>query len=48
MRVPVLALLSIEQIMNNPSEAEHAPMKTTLNALRRARAYVDSIKKEEI
>jgi uracil-DNA glycosylase len=47
-RVPVLALLSIEQIMNNPSEAEHAPMKTTLNALRRARAYVDSIKKEEI
>lgn len=46
-RVPVLALLGVEQIINNPSAAEHAPMKTTLSALTRARNYINSIKEEE-
>jgi len=46
-RVPVLALLGLEQIINNPSAAEHAPMKTTLSAMTRARQYVETLKEEE-
>ncbi len=46
-RYPVIAVMSPEQVAANPSTAQHGPIVTTLEAVRRAATYVNWLKKEE-
>jgi uracil-DNA glycosylase family 4 len=46
-RYPVMAALSMEFVVNNPSGAKHGPMSTTLEAFKRAAAYLQWIKTQE-
>jgi len=46
-RYPVMPLLPPKQIIANPTSAEHGPIATTLEALLRARTYVNMLKKDE-
>jgi len=47
LRYPVLATLSLEQVMSNPSVAEHAPITSTMEALLRLHKYTTWLKKAE-
>lgn len=44
---PVVPILTPKKIIANPSSAEHGPVATTVNALRRIQYYVNQIKKME-
>ena len=46
-RYAVMPLLPPKQIIANPTSADHGPIATTLEALIRARTYVNAIKKDE-
>lgn len=45
-RYPVMACLALEDIIKNPSKAEHAPIATTVRALRRACLFTNTINQE--
>jgi len=46
-RYPVMATLSAQQIIRDPSSAAHAPLATTLEALLKSAKYVEKLKNEE-
>jgi DNA polymerase len=46
-RYAVMPLLPPKQIIANPTSADHGPIATTLEALIRARTYVNMLKKDE-
>ena len=46
-RYPVIAALDMGYIIRNPVTAEHGPLYIVMEALRRARTYVDWVKKQE-
>lgn len=46
-RYPVMATLSAQAIIRDPSSAAHAPLATTLEALLKSTKYVEMLKKEE-
>jgi uracil-DNA glycosylase family 4 len=47
LRYPVMPLLPPKQIIANPSSADHGPIKTTIEAMVRAKFYVAELLKEK-